>query len=767
MHSRQAAESALLESEERYRAVIGALEEGIVLHEADGTISGCNASACRILGLTEAEIVGRNARDPGWRGVREDGSPFEPESHPAAITLLTGLPCSRVIMGLDRLGERVWLSMSSRPLCRPGSDDPYAVAVSMADITRRKLAEEELRRRAFQQSAIAELGRHALEGTEIEVLMHEAVRRAASVLEVEHCKVMERIPGEQGLRLRAAVGWTADETGRIAPVMLTQPAGRERLAGLSVAIPGRERSWGVLSAHTSSPRDFSREESQFLHAVANVLAVAIERHQDQEATRASEARHRALVEALPDLIFRIGRDGTYLYVKSGRPRELFASPRRYLGKKVTDRLPPEVAARALEKIERALSGSDTQVLEYEIPRGGEIRSYEARIVQSGRDEVLSVVRDITPRKRFEAEQERLQEAIKKSAVEWRLTFDAITHPVMLLELDGRIIRVNEAARELAGLTYEQVLHRPLALLGHAEPWRAICALLPQMEAAAEAASTQARDEQGRTWDVSLSPVTSPDDQRGVVVVARDLTDLVRLQESLRRSETMSAMGALVAGVAHEVRNPLFGISATLDAFAARFKRRTEYRRYTDILQGEVSRLSELMQQLLDYGKPFRLAVTQESPGEVMAAALKACQPLAGRAQVELAAAPAPGLPLLALDRNRILQVFQNLLENAIQHSPAGARVVLRAARAAGEGDGICFTVEDTGPGFRPDDLPHIFEPFFTRRRGGTGLGLSIVQRIVENHEGEILAANRPEGGAAVAVTLPFSLQVPSKTEKVV
>src|SRR5262249_56334270 len=116
-----------------------------------------------------------------------------------------------------------------------------------------------------------------------------------------------------------------------------------------------------------------------------------------------------------------------------------------------------------------------------------------------------------------------------------------------------------------------------------------------------------------TWDVSLSPVTSPDGQRGVVVVARDITDLVGLQESLRRSETMSAMGALVAGVAHEVRNPLFGISATLDAFAARFKRRIEYQRYIQILQGEVSRLSELMQQLLDYGKPFRLVMSPHCP----------------------------------------------------------------------------------------------------------------------------------------------------------
>jgi signal transduction histidine kinase len=109
-----------------------------------------------------------------------------------------------------------------------------------------------------------------------------------------------------------------------------------------------------------------------------------------------------------------------------------------------------------------------------------------------------------------------------------------------------------------------------------------------------------------------------------------------------------------------------------------------------------------------------------------------------------------------MDRSRILQVFQNLLENAIQHAPPGSRVVFRAAAAhLGERDGVRFSVEDSGPGFRPEDLPHLCEPFFTRRKGGTGLGLSIVQRIVEHHEGEIVPANRPEGGAVVSVVLPY------------
>jgi PAS domain S-box-containing protein len=655
MYGRKTAESALLESEERYRAVIDALEEGILLLAADGTISSCNSSACRILGLREEQLLGRGPRDPAWQAVREDGTLFEPESHPAAITLLTGQPCSHVVMGVERPdGARAWISINSRPLYRTGQPEPAEVAVSFVDITRHKAGREELRRRALQQTALAALGRYALEGTEIEVLMDEAVRRVSSVLGVELCKVVEA-GGPSGLRLRGGIGWTTESDGTLRPARVTRGGGREWLNGLAVPILGREGPWGVLSAATRAAHEFHPEDLEFLQLVANILAVA-------------------------------------------------------------------------------------------------------------------------------REQEELRWKISRSSSEWRITFDAITDPVLLVEAGGRIIRLNEAARVLAGLSFAQVLHRTIGTMGgamgDAEPWWTIAALLRQIEAGAERATAQARDGQGRSWDLSLIPVLSPEHQRGVVVVAREVTDLVRLQESLRRSETMSAMGALVAGVAHEVRNPLFGISATLDAFASRFKRRTEYRRYVDVLQGEVSRLSELMQQLLDYGKPLRLVLGAEHPADVMRAAVATCVALAERSGVEIVQEADPALPRLAVDRNRFLQVFQNLLENAIQHSPRGGRVWFRAEAVPGKEPGeewIRFLVEDAGPGFQREDLPHVFEPFFTRRRGGTGLGLSIVQRIVEQHQGEIAAGNRAapgeeqsvEQGAVVTVTLPLAPKAFPEWERVV
>jgi signal transduction histidine kinase len=108
-----------------------------------------------------------------------------------------------------------------------------------------------------------------------------------------------------------------------------------------------------------------------------------------------------------------------------------------------------------------------------------------------------------------------------------------------------------------------------------------------------------------------------------------------------------------------------------------------------------------------------------------------------------------------MDRGRLVQVFQNLLQNAIQHAPRGSAVSLSAwTEATDDGPGVVVTIEDTGPGIPPSDLQRIFEPFVTRRRGGTGLGLAIVQRIVDEHGGTVTAINRPAGGATITVRLP-------------
>ncbi len=236
---------------------------------------------------------------------------------------------------------------------------------------------------------------------------------------------------------------------------------------------------------------------------------------------------------------------------------------------------------------------------------------------------------------------------------------------------------------------------------------------------------------------------------------------VRLHEVLQREEALSVMGALVAGVAHEVRNPLFGISANLDALGTRIPQGTAARPFLAAMRDQVVRLNGLMTELLDYGRPPAGEFTREAVRGVLAEALAACAPLGTRAGVSLedatpdAARSEAEAWQVRMDRPRLRQVFQNLVQNAVEHTPRGGRVLVSVEREVCEGrPGVRCCVRDSGPGFAPADLPRVFEPFFSRRRGGTGLGLSIVQRIVEQHSGRAWAANHPEGGGLLTVWLP-------------
>jgi len=304
-----------------------------------------------------------------------------------------------------------------------------------------------------------------------------------------------------------------------------------------------------------------------------------------------------------------------------------------------------------------------------------------------------------------------------------------------------------------------VLGRELDVLEPAGLWRRAGELVAQVRATGLPASAQLpAGPDGRAWDLQVHPVTgAAAGQLAAIIIAHDVTAVVRLQDSVRRHEAMAAMGALVAGVAHEVRNPLFSMTATLDAYEARLGAEQVGQRHIKVLRTQLDRLQQLMRELLEYGKPPQLSLSMAGIDIVASQAVDECSLLARDRGVTLDVEILPGLPCIRVDRARLTQVYVNLLTNAVHHAPDGTRVTLRAREVFQDGTAWLETaVEDAGEGFRPDDLPRIFEPFFSRRPGGTGLGLALVHRIVEQHGGTVVAANRPHGGATVMVRLPIA-----------
>jgi diguanylate cyclase (GGDEF)-like protein/PAS domain S-box-containing protein len=168
---------ALHESEERYRSVIAAMTEGVIVQEPEGRIVACNGSAERILGLSADQMEGRTSLDPRWRTVHEDGSPFPGETHPAMVTLKTGISQSEVIMGIHKPdGTLTWISVNTQAIAVPGAAAPQAVVSTFHDITQRRLAEQSVRAHAEEIADLynrAPCGYHSLDENAVIVRIND------------------------------------------------------------------------------------------------------------------------------------------------------------------------------------------------------------------------------------------------------------------------------------------------------------------------------------------------------------------------------------------------------------------------------------------------------------------------------------------------------------------------------------------------------------------------------------------------------------------
>ena len=348
----------------------------------------------------------------------------------------------------------------------------------------------------------------------------------------------------------------------------------------------------------------------------------------------------------------------------------------------------------------------------------------------------------------------LLDAIEHAAWEWRRTFDAVETPIVIVGVESVIGRINRAARMLVGKQYGEIVGRSLSDLPATEPWLSMIALTREVQEGRTPVARQVKDPAGSTLDL-LAMLFNAEDARDerVIVIVWDVSALVDLQARLEQQRTMATMGALVAGVAHEVRNPLFAISATVDAMEQASS--GSLAEYFEVLREEIDRMTRLMHDLLAYGRPSAPVFHPVGIESVIDVAIRNCSALANRQDVKLKKAVRTN-PAIVADRERLGRALENLIDNAVQHSPADSTVTVQcAARPRGRSRYVDVKVLDRGRGFADGDLPRLFEPFFSRRKGGTGLGLALVQQILQEHGGEVTAENRDGGGACVTISIPL------------
>ncbi|HEY5974199.1 MAG TPA: ATP-binding protein [Geobacteraceae bacterium] len=233
--------------------------------------------------------------------------------------------------------------------------------------------------------------------------------------------------------------------------------------------------------------------------------------------------------------------------------------------------------------------------------------------------------------------------------------------------------------------------------------------------------------------------------------------VIGIEEQLRRAERLSALGELSAVLAHEIRNPLGSIKGTAEILRDDFQPGDRKYEFLEILTREADRLNRVVEDFLGLARPVPAERASFDLATEMAetAALIASEADQRRVRIILRV---DGLPLLRGDREKLRQVFLNLMQNGIQAMASGGELTVTAtALAADERQpaGIGIAIADQGSGIPPENLERLFDPFFTTKAGGTGLGLAIAQKIVESHNGRITVVSDPGQGATFRVWLPL------------
>ena len=233
-------------------------------------------------------------------------------------------------------------------------------------------------------------------------------------------------------------------------------------------------------------------------------------------------------------------------------------------------------------------------------------------------------------------------------------------------------------------------------------------------------------------------------------IQKHAADRRRLEEEVRRGERLAALGTLLAGVSHEMRNPLAGIRSVAQLWERGIVTDQEL---SSELIGEVDRLDTIVGHLLMFSRAEPKSLEAGDLNGVVSEAARLCRAIAEGQGVAVAVDLLSDAPPVALDPSSLLQVLRNLTSNAIDSMPTGGRLGL-ATRFGPDHGSIEVVVNDTGPGLSREVLDHLFEPFYTTKPQGTGLGLAIAREIVLAHRGSIHAHNRRAGGAEFVVALP-------------
>ncbi|MFQ6116234.1 MAG: PAS domain S-box protein, partial [bacterium] len=380
---------------------------------------------------------------------------------------------------------------------------------------------------------------------------------------------------------------------------------------------------------------------------------------------------------------------------------------------------------------------------------------------------VGIARNMTERKQLEQEILELKN-FNESIIQ------SIGSGLITLDLNRKITSFNNSAEEVLGYAADEVVGKSLDEVFPPEECKRLLPNFNNPEQSLLNREMQLTANNSKQVYVGFTVTPRIDNQNrrvGTIISFRDITQIKQMQAEVQRMDRLASMGVLASGIAHEIRNPLAGIKTIAQTLEEEIEVDNPRREYVSRIVRQVNRMDDLLKTFFSYAKPRQPQRKFHRLQEIIQEVIALLDNRIRGQSVDFHETYHPELPLLYVDFYQIQQVFVNLFLNALDAMPDGGQLNLEAYPKTTtikrvDRRGRPFPVQnksalyaevnitDTGQGIKPEDLPSIFNPFFTTKRQGSGLGLSIVYRIIAEHEGDIQVESSLTKGTSFHLLLP-------------
>jgi len=511
-------------------------------------------------------------------------------------------------------------------------------------------------------------------------------------------------------------------------------------------------------------RAFDAMALEVAHTQTRLRQDIAERARSAEALRISEASYRAIFDAAEDSIFVHDLESGAIVDANSRACATFGYTREEFRQLDVGSLgtgePPYTHQDAMGIIARAAAGEELRIEWLGKSKDGRLRWHEVfvrRVTIGGQDRVLALARDITRRKAAEA-------ALRASEEQYRSMFNASTDGLALWNAAGEIVDTNPALWRMYGYGDGESPALPLACdtgpCYHTEFLKAV--------AAGQSLHSEVTDlrKDGSALELEVHGIPMQyQGKRHVLTIARDITEkkrsaeeLTRQRESLYQREKLAALGSLLAGVAHELNNPL----SVVVARAVLLEEQGDSATQTAALKIRTAaeRCARIVRTFLAMARQQQPERGPVAVNDVVSAALDITAYAIRTSSIDVELELAKGMPLILADADQLHQVLLNLIINAqqsLQDQPAPRQIRVTSCFDS-LAEVLCIRVADNGPGVPAHLRTRVFEPYFTTKPTGmgTGVGLAVSLGIVEAHGGTLTVDCPIEGGAVFTILLPVS-----------